>query len=50
MNDVRNLVTLTIFIGFGLAVLSRPDAAVRVITSVSNAWFGLIGAVKTVPG
>lgn len=46
MNNVRNIVTLSIAVGFGLAILTNADKAVKIIDSVSGAWFDLIRTVS----
>lgn len=46
MNTAKDLITLSIMIGFGLAILMRPTAATAVINSVSTAWFNLIRTVS----
>jgi hypothetical protein len=46
MSTFKDVVTLSILAGLGLAVLANAGSASSIITSVSQAWFGLINTVS----
>ena len=47
MNTAKDLITMSILVGFGLAILANAGNATKIIDSVSSAWFGLISTVST---
>lgn len=46
MNTFKDIATMSILAGLGLAVLANAGSASQIITSVSTAWFGLINTVS----
>lgn len=46
MSTAKDLITLSILVGFGLAVLANANNASKIVNSVSGAWFGLINTVS----
>lgn len=42
MNNLRSFVTIGVMTGLGLAILANADKAATIVTSVSEAFFGLI--------
>lgn len=46
MSSVRDIITLTIFAGLGLAILTNASDAARIIGAVSEAWNSLIESVS----
>lgn len=47
MTNIREIITLSVFAGIGVAVLLNADSAVKIVDSVSSAWLGLIRTVST---
>jgi hypothetical protein len=46
MGTAKDLVTLSIVVGFGFAILTHANQASKMVGSVSGAWFNLIRTVQ----
>lgn len=46
MSNVREIITLSVFAGLGLAIILNADKSANVVNAVSNAWLGLIRTVS----
>lgn len=46
MKDAKDVLTLTIMLGFGLAIILNADQSTAVLRSISSAWFGLLRTVS----